>query len=333
MVCKDTITVALIVIRMIAKRFYRLFISGVLCMALGIAANAQSSDLGTIIRLQSSKLSEQSKEIERLKDALEVSRQETERARRRADKLRADWDNAIAAKSLLSQADVDSIFLQLARQREQLDSFNMQNRELQERNKQLECELNKMQPSMQSAAYSSSFLGSKQSYILLLLFLSFVSVYLFLKYRKVRVKLGNKHSCKFRAFISKCFSYRKRHSLPKVHDGSPEEEVALEGAIFAETIARSGIFVRVSVQQSDEKKYVLQVLASNPNRAIFVLNYDSRYYTLWLQNAERFLVQGVEVVCGVQKMRNQQPVEINSGSAIRLNGAWRVERPVQLKFA
>lgn len=102
---------------------------------------------------------------------------------------------------------------------------------------------------------------------------------------------------------------------------------------FAESVAQGGNLVRLSDQKSDDKKYILEIQPDDASRAVVTLNKSSRYYTLWLQHAERFLSFGVGVIRPPQPSSTQTLVEEQSGSAICVNGVWRIEQPIQLKFA
>jgi len=102
---------------------------------------------------------------------------------------------------------------------------------------------------------------------------------------------------------------------------------------FAESVAQGGNLVRLSDQKSDDKKYILEIQPDDASRAVVTLNKSSRYYMLWLQHAERFLSFGVGVIRPPQPSSTQTLVEEQSGSAICVNGVWRIEQPIQLKFA
>ena len=102
---------------------------------------------------------------------------------------------------------------------------------------------------------------------------------------------------------------------------------------FAESVAQGGNLVRLSDQKSDDKEYILEIQPDDASRAVVTLNKSSRYYTLWLQHAERFLSFGVGVIRPPQPSSTQTLVEEQSGSAICVNGVWRIEQPIQLKFA
>ena len=91
--------------------------------------------------------------------------------------------------------------------------------------------------------------------------------------------------------------------------------------------------MRLSDQKSDDKKYILEIQPDDASRAVVTLNKSSRYYTLWLQHAERFLSFGVGVIRPPQPSSTQTLVEEQSGSAICVNGVWRIEQHIQLKFA
>ena len=297
-----------------------------------VPIHAQSSDFRAIIQTQSNKLSEQSREIEALEKALKESRRETSQARGEVKKLRAEWDKAIEAKTLLPQKDVDSLFSEIFEQRKQIALLNAQNKEFKERNLHLENILKeKQRTSIEAKTSSYSFFGSKLIYLLLLVPLACVIVLLVVRYQEAIVRLGNNVVHKVRLLVARQKTRCKARSEVKITTSGQKEPA--KQAIFADSISRSGVFVRVSTLPSDGKKYILRVLPTDKNKAILELNSHSLYYSQWLQNAERFLSRGVVVLENVPSVSERHTITVNSGVAIFVNDDWHVEQPIQLTFA
>lgn len=287
---------------------------------------AQSSDLRSIIRDQSNIISTQTREIADLNQRLKKSQQAINDVRREAK----TWRDSLK-KIKISNANTDSLVRQIERQREELHVLSAQCKELDSlkvKNQELVRKLDLVKAKDIKSTYS--FIGSKLSYLILSLVL-LVIVFVLVRYRKI---LKQQVHSSFRQ-LRKLFVWRvKRAKTQNNRKYVPVQMVSanFDYALFAETIGSDGFFLRISVQQSDEKKYVLQVQANDANRAVIVLNYDSLYYTQWLQNAEQFLRRGVEVIRTPQANGEISQQEMFSGSAIRINGQWRIEKPIQLKF-
>ena len=97
---------------------------------------------------------------------------------------------------------------------------------------------------------------------------------------------------------------------------------------YAETISSNGAFYRIGKQLSDEKKYLLTTTAEDPTRATFAINMQSRYTSFWLLDARSYFANGCEL-----RADGEADVRLAKGTAICVDGIWKVEEPIVLRMS